>query len=136
MPGKLPTLLLSGPNRRRVACTFLFMEQRLNTIESPKLPGGDGRPVAEEWLPVAVSSVAARLCLVCYGSPGGSILWLIAIHECSGLVDGCHHLGGRGLMDHVSGTSDAVQSALLAIDVQSGRLSLEVNYPVIFATMA
>lgn len=83
-----------------------------------------------------VSSVAARLCLVCYGSPGGGILWLIAIHECSGLVDGCHHLGGRGLMDHVSGTSDAVQSALLAIDVQSGRLPLEVNYPVIFAAMA
>ncbi|MGY4429643.1 hypothetical protein ACVWWO_002120 [Bradyrhizobium sp. F1.13.1] len=39
-------------------------------------------------------------------------------------------------MDHVSGTSDAVQSALLAIDVQSGRLPLEVNYPVIFAAMA
>jgi hypothetical protein len=49
----------------------------------------------------------------------------------SGLVDGSHHLGGRGLMHHVSDTSDAVQSALFDLGVQPGRMPLKVSDTIV-----
>ena len=51
----------------------------------------------------------------------------------SRFVDGRHQITGRGLLDHVTRSGDAVQFALLDFVMQPTRLLIDIDQAVVFA---
>jgi hypothetical protein len=56
---------------------------------------------------------------------------LVQRRGCS-FVDGCHHIAGGGLLNHMAGTGNAVHLALPDFVVKPSRLLVDIDQTIVF----